>query len=74
MLSAINLTSLWTYVNTTSQVTSVAFGGDDLSDLYVTTASVGDIPPPAGALFKVRKKCGNVVCCGVACRTLVWLL
>jgi len=34
------------------KVSSVAFGGPDLTDLYVTTASKGD-PAPAGALFRV---------------------
>jgi len=34
------------------KVTSVAFGGENLTDLYVTTASKGD-PAPAGALFRV---------------------
>jgi len=37
----------------TSKVTSVAFGGESLTDLYVTTASIGDGPHPAGALFRV---------------------
>ena len=43
-----------------SQVTSCAFGGDDLSDLYVTTARDGlseaqiAKEPLAGALFRVR--------------------
>jgi len=35
------------------KVTAVAFGGDDLTDLYVTTASQGGEALPAGALFKV---------------------
>lgn len=35
-----------------AKVSSVAFGGPDLTDLYVTTASKGD-PAPAGALFRV---------------------
>jgi len=34
------------------RVSSVAFGGPDLTDLYVTTAAKGD-PAPAGALFRV---------------------
>jgi len=37
----------------TPKVTSVAFGGPHLEDLYVTTASEGGAPPPAGALFRV---------------------
>ncbi|MDQ3579204.1 MAG: SMP-30/gluconolactonase/LRE family protein [Actinomycetota bacterium] len=43
-----------------SQVTSCAFGGPDLADLYITTASAGLSPiqrveqPHAGALFRVR--------------------
>jgi sugar lactone lactonase YvrE len=43
-----------------SQVTSCAFGGDDLSDLYVTTARNGlsseQLPqqPSAGGLFRLR--------------------
>ncbi|CAN5127627.1 SMP-30/gluconolactonase/LRE family protein [soil metagenome] len=43
-----------------SQVTSCAFGGPDLRDLYITTASAGLSPtqrveqPDAGALFRVR--------------------
>ena len=43
-----------------SQVTSCAFGGSDLGDLYVTSASTGLTPsgraaePHAGALFRVR--------------------
>jgi len=36
-----------------SKVTSVAFGGPELTDLYVTTASKGVDPAPAGALFRV---------------------
>ena len=45
---------------TVSQVTSCAFGGDDLSDLYVTTARDGlseaqlAEQPLAGALFRLR--------------------
>ncbi|XP_053670876.1 regucalcin-like [Anopheles nili] len=35
------------------QVTSVAFGGPHLDELFVTTSSNGDKPAPAGALFKV---------------------
>ncbi|XP_058058750.1 regucalcin-like isoform X1 [Anopheles bellator] len=35
------------------QVTSVAFGGPNLDELFVTTALNGDKPAPAGALFKV---------------------
>ncbi len=40
-----------------SQVTCPAFGGDDLTDLYVTTSGRGLAPgsePLAGALFRVR--------------------
>jgi len=40
----------------TPLVTSVAFGGPDLNELYVTTASVGihtNKDPDAGCLFKV---------------------
>jgi sugar lactone lactonase YvrE len=43
-----------------SQVTSCAFGGDDLSDLYVTSARRGLSPeqlraqPHAGAIFRLR--------------------
>lgn len=43
-----------------SQVTSCAFGGDDLADLYVTTARIGlsdaqlQAQPHAGGLFRVR--------------------
>ncbi|MBX9666506.1 MAG: SMP-30/gluconolactonase/LRE family protein [Candidatus Obscuribacterales bacterium] len=39
------------------RVTSCAFGGDQLSDLYITSASVGTNPqeePNAGSLFRVR--------------------
>ncbi|XP_050070382.1 regucalcin-like [Anopheles maculipalpis] len=35
------------------QVTSVAFGGPQLDELFVTTSSNGDKPAPAGELFKV---------------------
>ncbi|XP_049284939.1 regucalcin-like isoform X1 [Anopheles funestus] len=35
------------------QVTSVAFGGPQLDELFVTTSSKGDKPAPAGELFKV---------------------
>ena len=36
-------------------VTSVAFGGDDLGDLYVTTAGgTGDARSPAGGLYRLR--------------------
>lgn len=35
------------------QITSCAFGGPELDILYVTSASFGDKPHPAGALFKV---------------------
>jgi sugar lactone lactonase YvrE len=43
-----------------ANVTACAFGGDDLRDLYVTTARVGVAPdelrdqPAAGGLFRVR--------------------
>ena len=43
-----------------SQVTSCAFGGDDLSDLYVTSARIGftdaevEQQPHAGGLFRLR--------------------
>jgi sugar lactone lactonase YvrE len=43
-----------------SQVTSCAFGGDDLSDLYVTSARIGLSPaqlerePHAGGLFRLQ--------------------
>jgi sugar lactone lactonase YvrE len=41
-----------------SQVTSVCFGGDDLSDLYITSAAAGlgdeQLEPKAGALFRGR--------------------
>jgi len=36
-----------------ARVTAVAFGGSDLSDLYVTSAARGGLPAPAGALFRV---------------------
>jgi len=36
-----------------SKVSSVAFGGPGLDELYVTTAAVGGDPAPAGALFRV---------------------
>jgi len=36
-----------------AKVTSVAFGGPDLTDLYVTTAATQSEPAPAGALFRV---------------------
>eukprot|EP00026_Physarum_polycephalum_P010109 Phypoly_transcript_10260.p1 GENE.Phypoly_transcript_10260~~Phypoly_transcript_10260.p1 ORF type:complete len:288 (+),score=47.43 Phypoly_transcript_10260:227-1090(+) len=36
-----------------SKVSSVAFGGAGLDELYVTTASIGGDPAPAGALFRV---------------------
>lgn len=35
------------------QVTSVAFGGPQMDELFVTTAHNGNTDPPAGALFKV---------------------
>jgi xylono-1,5-lactonase len=35
-------------------VSSVCFGGDDLRDLYVTTAAEGDDPARAGALLRTR--------------------
>uniref|UniRef100_A0A182TG10 Regucalcin n=1 Tax=Anopheles melas TaxID=34690 RepID=A0A182TG10_9DIPT len=35
------------------QVTSVAFGGPQMDELFVTTSSKGDKPAPAGELFKV---------------------
>uniref|UniRef100_A0A182Q4M5 SMP-30/Gluconolactonase/LRE-like region domain-containing protein n=1 Tax=Anopheles farauti TaxID=69004 RepID=A0A182Q4M5_9DIPT len=35
------------------QVTSAAFGGPQLDELFVTTSSNGNKPAPAGALFKV---------------------
>ena len=35
------------------QVTSVAFGGPQMDELFVTTSSNGDKPAPAGELFKV---------------------
>ncbi|XP_053693993.1 regucalcin-like isoform X1 [Sabethes cyaneus] len=35
------------------QVTSAAFGGPDMDELFVTTAHTSDQDPPAGALFKV---------------------
>ncbi|WP_230529979.1 SMP-30/gluconolactonase/LRE family protein [Microvirga roseola] len=41
----------------TSQVTKCAFGGPDLTDLYITTAAIGHDPhidPMAGHLFKVE--------------------
>jgi D-xylono/L-arabinono-1,4-lactonase len=40
----------------TPRVTSIAFGGDALEDLYITTAGGGDRAgdPLAGALFRVR--------------------
>jgi sugar lactone lactonase YvrE len=44
----------------TSRPTKVAFGGDDLGDLYITTASTGLSPeqlaaePNAGGLFRLR--------------------
>lgn len=41
----------------TPQVTSCAFGGDDLGDLYITTASIGrpeSERPLAGGLFRCR--------------------
>jgi len=38
----------------TPKVTSVAFGGEDLSTLFVTTASKGIDPFPAGSLFTVK--------------------
>jgi D-xylonolactonase len=43
-----------------AQVSSCAFGGDDLADLYVTTAAIGlseaerRETPHAGGLFRVR--------------------
>jgi sugar lactone lactonase YvrE len=43
-----------------SQVTSCAFGGDALNELYVTTARIGLSPealekePHAGGLFRLR--------------------
>lgn len=36
-----------------SQITSVAFGGPNLDELFVTTASLDGKPAPAGGLFKV---------------------
>ena len=45
----------------TPKVTSVMFGGDDLSDLYVTTAGgSGSAGGPAGAVFRVRPGVGGV--------------
>jgi gluconolactonase len=35
-------------------VTSVSFGGDDMRDLYVTTADNTDDPARAGTLFRTR--------------------
>lgn len=35
------------------QVTSAAFGGPQMDELFVTTAHTADQDPPAGALFKV---------------------
>ena len=40
-----------------SQVSSITFGGDDLTDMYVTTAARGGkakTGPRAGALFRLR--------------------
>lgn len=38
-----------------SKVTACAFGGDDLKDLYITTARVGsETEPLAGRLFRIR--------------------
>ncbi len=41
-------------------VTSVAFGGDGLSDLYITTAKQDDSGENAGAVFMVRPGVGGV--------------
>jgi sugar lactone lactonase YvrE len=39
----------------TPNITSLAFGGEDLQDLYVTSAAVGEPQnASAGALFRVR--------------------
>lgn len=35
------------------QITSVAFGGPELDVLFVTTASIGNQPEPAGTTYKV---------------------
>ncbi|XP_062534276.1 regucalcin-like isoform X1 [Armigeres subalbatus] len=35
------------------QVTSAAFGGPNMDELFVTTAHTGNQDPPAGALFKI---------------------
>lgn len=35
------------------QVTSAAFGGPSLDELFVTTASRGSQPPEAGHLYKI---------------------
>ncbi len=43
-----------------SRITSCAFGGDDLADLYITSATTGLAPserrtqPHAGAVFVIR--------------------
>ena len=42
---------------TANSVSSVAFGGDDLADIYVTTIgadSRDEAGPDAGALFRLR--------------------
>lgn len=47
-----------------SQVTSCAFGGDDLSLLYITTSRLGladDAEPDAGAVFAVRTRSRGAV-------------
>uniref|UniRef100_A0A336K406 Regucalcin n=1 Tax=Culicoides sonorensis TaxID=179676 RepID=A0A336K406_CULSO len=36
-----------------SQITSLAFGGPNLDELFVTTASLDGKPAPAGGLFKI---------------------
>jgi len=35
------------------QVTSVAFGGPNLDELFVVTARIDNSPAPAGGLFKI---------------------